>query len=209
MSAPLSADDALYRVVEISGQAEIFDGAGGNWRPLEENARILAGSKLRTGRESGADLVRDAYFENALRIGPSSVVTFLSANPVRVSLDEGSVYILKEEHHELRILTKDFLVSAREGGFKLDFTKPASTMLKVFADSVQIFKKTPEGYSHVAETVEEGFRFTPSGRARMNYEDYLDWQAWCRKNDERKDQAWKEAPVGYRGHLKRLRVREW
>ena len=37
------------------------------------------------------------------------------------------------------------------------------------------------------ETVEEGWEWTASGKRRMEFSDYTDWQQWIRKSYDRKD----------------------
>jgi hypothetical protein len=194
---PTSAQDAMYRVVETEGRAEFSD-APGRWVPLVKGMGVVAGTKLRTGKESFADLVRDAYFENSMRVGPSSSVSFLNAHPVRLSLDEGVLYLLKEEYRFLspdtgtpsgiRILTRDFLVELREGGCRLE-SSDEGAVLKVFSETVGVQRKALQGYSETVEAVEEGLLFRLSGRMRMEYPHYEDWRTWYRKNDERKDKA--------------------
>lgn len=195
-ATPLFAQGPAYQVVEISGQAEAYDPESQQWGPLGPGRRLDPGSKVRTGPEGSVDLAADAHFENMLRIGPDSRVTFLDLIPLRIALDEGSLFVLKEEQRyvgvdpektpELRILTRNFLVSVRQGGCKLESTQ-RDVVLKVFSESVRIQPMAENSYSSVPFTVEEGFQYSPDGWTRLSYPDYVVWQAWYKKNNERKD----------------------
>ncbi len=197
LSAPLFAQEG-YRVVEVVGRCEVLQPSQ-EWKPLLKGAQLVMGSAIRTGPEpdSGVELVADPHFENSLRIGPGSRVGFLNLLPLRVSLDEGSLFVLKEEQRylnrdtelspEVRILTRDFLVSVRQGGCELDTAGP-NVMLKVFGESMQVQSKTQSGYAEASSTVEEGFRYSKDGQTRLEYPDYAVWQAWYKKNNEKRDE---------------------
>lgn len=197
-AAPLYASDIGYRVMEIAGSAELFDAISGAPKPFKTGRPMPVGSIVRTGSDGLVDLATDPYFESVLRIGPDSQVTFLSFLPVRIALDAGTLFVLKEEHddagrdagrsQEVRVLTRHFLASLRQGGCILEVTRSGVT-LKAFSESVRIQPKTAGGYSEVPFTVEEGFRYSKEGWERLAYPDYAVWQAWYKENNARKDKA--------------------
>ena len=195
----LFAQEAGYRVVEVTGRCEIQEPFQGDWKPLKSGTRPQIGSVIRTNfdGDSAAELVADPHFENSLRIGPGSRVAFLNILPLRISLDAGSLFVLKEEQRylgrdaalspEVRILTREFLVSVRQGGLELDTTGTA-VALKVFGESVNIQPKIQGGYASVPFAVEEGFRYSAGGWTRLAYPDYKVWQAWYKRNNEQRDE---------------------
>ena len=198
-----SAQQAGYRVVEVSGNCEIVEPFEQNWKTLKEGKSLLMGSAVRTnGPDSSVTLVADPHFENSLRIGPDSQVGFLSILPLRLSLDTGSLFLIKEEQRylanevelspEVRILTRQYLVSVRQGGVGIDATE-RNVALKTFGESVNIYPKIDGGYSTIPFIVEEGFRYTVDGFARLDYPDYKTWQAWYKRNNEQRDELVRRA----------------
>jgi len=198
-AAPLFAQEAGYRVVKVTGTCQIQDPFEADWKPLKNETHLQAGSVIRTNpdEDSAVELVADPHFENSLRIGPGSRVAFLNILPLRISLDAGSLFIIKEEQRylgrdvalspEVRILTREYLVSVRQGGLELDATGP-SVVLKVFGESVSIQPKIQGGYASVPFAVEEGFRYSAGGWTRLTYPDYKVWQAWYKRNNEQRDE---------------------
>ena len=187
-AAQASALDAGYRLVDFSGEVEVCAPFSGACGPLKAGFRPESGSKLRTGAEASADLSTDERLDNVLRVGADTRITFLETVPLRVALDEGSLFILKEEqfYPDVRILTRDFLAVIRHGGCKLE-TSGGRVTLKVFSESVDIHPKAGNGYAQVPFTVEEGFRYASEGWERMTYPDYMEWQFWYKKTNERRD----------------------
>ncbi len=195
----LFAQEAGYRVVEVTGSCEILEPFQPEWKALKNGMRPQIGSVIRTDStpDSAAELVADPHFENSLRIGPDSRVAFLNILPLRVSLDQGSLFILKEEQRyigreaelspEVRILTREFLVGVRQGGCELD-AKGTAVVLKVFGEAVSILPKIRGGYGSTPFAVEEGFQYSAGGWTRLTYPDYRVWQAWYKRNNEQRDE---------------------
>ena len=184
-AAPL-ADAAPYLVLESAGQAEMFDAAQNRWQTLPPESALKKGDKIRTGSDGSVELAGDPSFENVFHVGPGSQVTLLHQRPLRIALDQGSLWMINETPLEVRILTREFLVSIREGGCAVDISS-GTGVLKVFGESVQVFEKALSGYSDWPLAVEEGFRFVSGKAERMDYSDYAEWQVWYKKNDARKD----------------------
>lgn len=177
---------ASYRVLESAGQAEVFDAALGSWQGLSPGAVLKKGAKIRTGADGSAEISEGSLFENAVYIGPGSEVTFLNEEPSRIALDRGTLWIIRETLSQVRVLTREYLVTMQEGGCAVE-ADGSQVAVKVFGESVQVFDKTPSGYSDRPRVVEEGFRYRSGNTDRMDYPDYIPWQKWTRKNDERKD----------------------
>ncbi len=200
----LFAQEAGYRVVEVTGSCYILEPFQSDWKPLKKGTRPQIGSVIRTdpALDSAAELVADPHFENSLRIGPGSRLAFLNILPLRVSLDEGKMFVLKEEisyvgrdpklSPEVRILTREFLVGLWQGGFELDVTRTA-VILKVFSEAVSIQPKIQGGYGSTPFSVEEGFRYSSAGWTRLTYPDYKVWQAWYKRNNEQRDELFRAA----------------
>lgn len=193
---PLFAEASVYRVIGVSGPVEWLEPVTKQPRPLKERDELPAGSVVRTGEKAEVDLASDPHLESVLRIGPRTQVTFLSNFPLRLALDEGSLFILKEEQRyvnrdaglsqEVRVLTRDFLVSVRQGGCVLE-QSGGGTALKAFSEEVQVYPKTGGAFAQTPLAVEEGYRYTASGLQRLTFSDYEAWRDWYRRNDERRD----------------------
>lgn len=188
--------DSTYTAVDVYGDVQACAPHAG-CKPLKRGMELPLGTKVATGEKSWADFAADVYYENMLRVSADSNVTFLNAVPMRVALDRGSLFVLNEPHFaagndqeavpEIRILTRDFLAALRQGGCKLE-SSASGAVLFAFAEAVRIYPKTPGGgYAEVPFEVEEGFRYSREGWKRMEYPDYMDWQIWFKKNNERKD----------------------
>ena len=94
------------------------------------------------------------------------------------------------------------VVSSRElvsyleiGGLAMDVTDKG-TLLRVFGEKTTVTPLSKSGTKKPeALTIEEGFKsfrgVKPGSNylRRMNYSDYIDWQAWTRKWYEKKDDA--------------------
>ena len=196
MQAPLFAGASAYRVLDVSGQAELVESISKRSRPLKARDEIPAGSIVQTGEKARVNLASDEHLESLLTIGPDSSVTFLNEAPMRLSLDEGSLFVLKETQRslsrdkqfltELRVLTREFLVSVREGGYVLEASSD-KVVLKAFSEAVTVYPKAGGAYVQVPTTVEEGFRYTSAGLKRLTFPDYEIWQEWYKKNNEKKD----------------------
>ena len=185
------AETASYRVVDVLGEAELIEAYAGASKPFKKGLAVPVGASIRTGADGTVELALDTSFENALRIGPDSQVTFLNLVPIRLSLDFGTLFVLKEDaqdEREIRILTQNFLAVVNAGGCLLESTGKRA-MLKAFSETTRIFPRIQGGYSEMPFTVEEGFQYSPQGWDRLSFADYMVWQGWYKENTNRKDAA--------------------
>lgn len=188
--------EPVYLVVESFGSAETVESLTKKARPLAPRMECAAGTMIRTGPEAWADLSLGSSLESLLRVGPDSQVTFLNYAPVRLSLDKGTLLVLNEEQvfagrdpalsAEVRVLTRSFLVSARQGGCALEAGDDGAAV-SVFAEEVKVYEKKGPSYSAEGRSVEEGFRYSVQGTRRLVFSDYKDWQDWYKRSNERKD----------------------
>lgn len=183
----LSAQADIYHVTETKGLCEIRDAGSADWRALSENALLKVGSRIRTGRDGAIEISGSPALENVFFAGPDSQITLLHEEPARISLDQGDLWILKESPAEMRVLTRECLAVMRDGGCRIRAAKGARVLVQVFGETVQIFDKTPAGYSDEPRTIEEGFQHSAGQLTRLDFTDYSEWQVWYKKNDKRKD----------------------
>ena len=187
-SVVLSGQTDLYHVSESKALSEILGSGAKNWQGLSEAAVLKIGDRIRTDRQGSVEISGSPLLENAFLVGPDSQITWLNEAPARIALDQGELWILKEDPSEMRVLTPEYLAVIRDGGCRIKVSNGAGTQIQVFGESVRVFDKTPSGYSVESRSIEEGFQLVSGQMTRMEFADYSEWQGWYKKNDKRKDE---------------------
>jgi hypothetical protein len=190
--ATASAQEPPYlKVSEARGGAEFSKPLSARWEVLLEGAALEKGQRIKTADRGGiVEMVLDERFEAALCLGADSSLKVLSLSPLKISLERGELFILRE--HDKPQSSSGFLQVIVPGGkINFDFggvlisVGPQGAWVKVFADEILVLDRR----------IKEGFKFFIPKKAgmpvreRMTFLDYAPWEAWVKKWYRKKDDS--------------------
>ena len=190
------------KVLDVTGNAEVYSAPNSQWLPLRKDTRLKEGSRVRTGAGSEVQIAFDDDLESVAKIGQNSRLQFLKSGSFQAVLEQGSFFLFSDKAEAnpsgfFKVRTKEAQIRLSAGGCQIAYLKEG-VLVRVFADSVVLSKKMPKKTGPRALTVPEGFKcmISPTGSKfslrRMGYRDYADWQAWIQKIYEIKDDAMDE-----------------
>ena len=181
LSATSYADIEYWKVVEVTGLAQIKSPAEAAWKDLAAPFYLKRGSVLRTGKDSSVDLCLNRQWDSFLRLNENSELEFPEKIENGIRLKSGSISALLEKEStddSLRIFLPDLVLKLSTGGLVVS-ASGSGTTLKVFSEFVEV-----EG---IAKPIQEGWEWTQGRTRRMDFSDYTNWQLWVRQSYERKD----------------------
>ena len=176
------ADIEYWKVVEVTGFAQMKSPVEPEWKALSAPSYLKRGSLVRTGKDGAVDFSLNRQWDSFLRLSADSEMQISEKSSEEVRLKKGSLFVLLEAEPvsapPLRLVLPQPVFILSSGGLAAAVTE-TGTELKVFGETAQI-----EG---VPEAVEEGWGWTDGRTWRMDFSDYADWQRWVRKTYDRKD----------------------
>ncbi len=188
LASTAKADIEYWKVVEVTGQAEMKPPTESAWKDLSAPLYIKSGSLVRTGKDGSVDFCLNRQWDSFLRLNENSEITFLQKSPKEIRLKNGSLFALLEGEPavgSLGIFLPDMTVRMTLGGAAI-FVSTEQTTLQVFGESVEVTDLTGSA-SDVSQNVAEGWEWSASRTRRLDFSDYAQWQRWFRKSYERKD----------------------
>lgn len=202
-AAPAAAVE-FFKVIDVSGTAEIQTAGGDRWQPLRA-PRLLAGKdKVRVPEKSYVEFASDRALGGLFLLAGGSELEVMGDDRTRFFLRQGGISVLRErddvsaaaagEEPVLQIFTRDMIVSVRQGGFSVA-SYAGGSQLRVFGEEAGVEELDSRGGAGRTRTVGEGFKFTrlasskkrQAEPARMEFADYENWLRWMRKCYKRKD----------------------
>ncbi len=187
VSAPLAfADIEFWKVVEVTGPAEMKTSAESAWKNITAPFYLKRGSLVRTGKDASVDFCLSRQWDSFLRLNENSEMQIPAKSSSEARLQKGSLFALFERERVVEpfhIFSPELEITLSTGGLEVSVLE-SGTNLKVFSESIEVLERTNTTF---LKSIPEGWEWTKEGTRRLDFVDYDPWQRWFRKNYDRKD----------------------
>ncbi len=191
----LEAGADVYRVIHLSGKAQVLDATSGQWKFLAIGDRLKSRDRVRTVGKSAVDFSRGEDLTGLLRVGVETEVEVMGEDLSRFFVRRGLLFVLLEDENNLetqesqtalhfQVFTPDLTVSFLQGGCSIAVSEKG-TLVRVFSEKVSVETLGSKNKKRAARMVLEGHQFFWNKAAsltysssRMVFAEYMDWKYW-------------------------------
>jgi hypothetical protein len=156
---------SLYaaEIIYVEGSVQVQNGQGDSWMKAERGTKVSVGDKIRTARNSIAEVSLDDEKKNTIRINPKTLVVLNSLNPGlidKLDLSRGKVYAKVENIKSglsFEIATPSSVAGVRGSAFSV-LAERDEDEIQALKDSAFVQAYDRDGKLITELTLPEGFK---------------------------------------------------
>ncbi len=148
------------KIIFMDGDVKVQRGGSGDWTDAEKGMTLSRGDKIKTGKDSWAEIGIGKDYENVVRVKEETLTEVGNLGPVQINLLNGELRTMLEKldpDETFEVMTPTAVCGARGTGWDT-MTDGVESIVDVYEDSIFFGKRAPDGSIMADPVIKAGKR---------------------------------------------------